>query len=69
MISRLSNDQRSIIAEKFMEWGNLVFVGLVIGQLVPFKASVEWGFIFAGVLGVILAYFMGVLLLLKKGGE
>jgi uncharacterized membrane protein YgdD (TMEM256/DUF423 family) len=32
MAKHLTNDQRGRIAEKIMEWGNLVFAGLVIGK-------------------------------------
>ena len=35
MLEELSVKQRGIFAEKTMDWGNLVFIGLVIGQLVP----------------------------------
>jgi len=69
MIGKLSNEQRSTVAEKFMEWGNLVFVGLVIGQLVPGTASFRWWLLIAGLLGMGLAYFVGVLLLKLKGGD
>ena len=69
MRRKLSKQQRSILAEKLMDWGNLVFVGLVIGQFVPSRTSIQWGFIFAGMLGIILAYFMSMMLLLiKRGG-
>ena len=32
MKNQLSADYRGRIAEKVMEWGNLVFIGLAIGQ-------------------------------------
>jgi hypothetical protein len=35
MSKQFTNDQQGRIAEKIMEWGNLVFVGLVIAQIVP----------------------------------
>ncbi|MBI3955779.1 hypothetical protein HY339_00830 [Candidatus Gottesmanbacteria bacterium] len=35
MAKRLTGDQRGRVAEKIMEWGNLVFIGLVITQFVP----------------------------------
>jgi ABC-type Fe3+-siderophore transport system permease subunit len=69
MMGKLSGEQRSIVAEKFMEWGNLVFVGLVIGQLVPGTASFRWWLFIAGLLGMGLAYLVGVLLLKLKGGD
>lgn len=32
MARKLSRDQRLAVAEKFMEWGNLGFAGLAVGQ-------------------------------------
>jgi len=32
-----------------MDWGNLVFVGFVIGQIVPGTAPIRWGMFLLGV--------------------
>ena len=69
MARRLSREQRGVVAEKIMEWGNLVFTGLVIAQFVPGVASFRWQFFFAGLLGIIMAYISGILLMKAKGGD
>ena len=72
MDRKLSKHQRGVIAEKMMEWGNLVFTGLVIAQLVPGIAqlvpgiaSFQWQFFFAGLTGIVMAYISGILLMKK----
>ncbi len=69
MTRKLSTKQRDLIAEKLMEWGNLVFTGLVIAQLVPGIASFQWRFAIAGLLGIAIAYSAGIALMKTKGGE
>ncbi len=69
MISRLSREQRNVIAEKLMDWGNLVFTGLVVAQFVPGVASFHWSFFFLGLLGIVMAYITGIFLMKMRGGE
>jgi hypothetical protein len=69
MNRKLSDEQRGILAEKIMEWGNLVFTGLVVAQFAPGATSFQWLFIFAGSLVMVIAYVSGVLLMKMKGGE
>lgn len=52
----MNQAQRGKFAEKLMEWGNLTFVGLVIGQLVPGTAPFRLSMVFAGVMSMGLAY-------------
>ncbi len=54
-------------AEKIMDWGNLVFVGLVIGQLVPGTMPFRWTLFILGILCFFVAYGVGRFLM--KGGE
>ena len=67
MVRFLTNDQRGRVAEKIMEWGNLVFVGLVIVQIVPGTDKFQPGMIFVGVFGFISAYIYAYMIM--KGGE
>ena len=67
MTRGLSKNQRSIVAEKVMEWGNLVFIGLVIAQLVPEISPFKVMFFLLGVTGIISAYIIAYFLLM--GGE
>ncbi|MBE0573385.1 hypothetical protein IH575_00575 [Candidatus Dojkabacteria bacterium] len=69
MIRKLSNDQRSVVAEKVMDWGNLAFTGLVIAQFAPGATSFQWLFIFAGSFVMVIAYISGILLMKTRGGE
>jgi hypothetical protein len=66
---RFSSEQHSILAEKIMDWGNLVFTGLVIAQFAPDATSFRWLFIFSGSLVMVIAYISGILLMKTKGGE
>jgi hypothetical protein len=63
MVRKLTREQRSVIAEKIMDWGNLVFTGLVLAQFVPGITSFQWQFFFTGLLGIIVAYISGILLM------
>jgi len=44
MTRRLSREQRGVVAEKIMDWGDLVFTGLVIAQFVPGTDPFQWLF-------------------------
>ena len=59
MIGELTNKQRSLIADKVMDWGNYMFVGMVIGQLVPGTSQLQIGLYLLGILGIGSAYIMG----------
>lgn len=50
-----------------MDWGNLVFVGLVIGQIVPGTGAFRTGAAISGVVSFAGAYQVAYLVL--KGGE
>lgn len=65
MTKRLSADQRGRIAEKIMEWGNLVFIGMVIVQVIPgpFNPVVA----ITGIALIATAY--GLAVKLMKGGD
>ena len=63
VVRKLSREQRSVVAEKIMDWGNLVFTGLVLAQFVPGIASFQWHFFFAGLMGIMIAYISGILLM------
>lgn len=64
---RLTNEQKGRIAEKLMEWGNLVFVGLVIGQLVPGTGQLRLSLMIAGISIMIVAFIAAYLFM--TGGE
>jgi predicted permease len=69
MTRRLSKEQRGVVAEKIMDWGNLVFTGLVIAQFVPGTDSFQWLLFLVGLLGIVVAYISGILLMKTKGGD
>jgi hypothetical protein len=69
MKRRLSKEQRGVVAEKIMDWGNLVFTGLVIAQFVPGTDPFQWLFFLVGLLGIVTAYISGILLMKAKGGD
>lgn len=66
MAGKLKKTQINLVSEKVMDWGNLVFIGLAIGQLVPGAAPFRSLLFFLGVLGMIGAYAMAYLLM-KRG--
>lgn len=68
MSSGLMKNNRDVFAEKTMDWGNLVFVGLVIGQLVPGSSPFRLALFILGVLGMAGAYAFAYILL-KGGGR
>jgi hypothetical protein len=43
--------------------------GLVIAQFVPGTDSFQWLFFLAGLLGIVMAYIAGILLMKSKGGD
>jgi hypothetical protein len=49
-----------------MEWGNLVFVGLVIGQIVPGTGPFRLSMVFAGLVSIVVSYMVAYYLM--KGG-
>jgi len=55
---QLTRQQRGKFAEKLMEWGNLVFAGLVIAQIVPATGPFRLGIAVAGVLVIAVAYMV-----------
>lgn len=63
----LTSKQREMFAEKAMEWGNLVFAGLVIAQLVPGTAPFRAGLMVSGLLNFVGAYTIAFYL--TKGGD
>jgi hypothetical protein len=66
MAKRLTVNHRGRIAEKVMEWGNLAFVGLVIGQLVPGTGGFRLSMVLAGLVSMAGAYLLAIFLM--KGG-
>jgi hypothetical protein len=67
MVRKLRKTQVGVVAEKVMDWGNLVFTGLVIGQLVPGSSPVRWLLFSLGILCMTGAYAIAYYLL--KGGK
>ena len=66
MAKSLTPDQRRCVAEKFMEWGNLVFAGFVVAQVF----SIDIFDYRAAVLGVVLfAFAYGIALRYMRGGD
>jgi hypothetical protein len=67
---RLSKAQKDLVASKIMEWGNLVFIGLVIAQLVPVfpETRMNYLLIILGLLTVGGAYFFAWQIM-KGGGK
>ena len=64
---KFTPDQRGRIAEKVMEWGNLVFVGLVIAQAVP-GGLFDFRVALFGVAGLVGAYFVASRMMKGGGG-
>lgn len=65
-MKKLTGDQRGRVAEKIMEWGNLVFAGLVIGQFVAGK-EINLLLFVLGACGIIIAYCIALLVMLRGG--
>ncbi len=53
---KIENRRAELLADKIMDWGNLVFVGFVIGQIVPGTAPIRWGMFLLGVCCFVGAY-------------
>lgn len=62
----LNASQRDRVAEKIMEWGNLVFVGLVIAQIVPGPEQFSSGVAISGLVVAVVAYSLAYVIM--KGG-
>jgi hypothetical protein len=67
MAKRLTANQRTLVAEKILEWGNLVFVGLVIAQFVPGPLS-DFYLVIAGIGSIAGAYWIGLRIMRGGGG-
>jgi hypothetical protein len=69
-MGKISNKQRRfVVAEKLMDLGNLIFIGLVVAQFVPRASSVQWVLLFFGLILLASTYLVGDLLMKSKGGE
>jgi len=68
MLAKLTSNQRDNVAEKVMEWGNLIFVGLVIAQLVPGTEPFQPEMVISGLGGINFAYWFATLIM-RGGGE
>ncbi len=66
MTKTLTKSQIGIFAEKIMDWGNLIFIGLVIGQLIPGTNQVKSTLLIFGFIGILLAYAFAYILLKRK---
>jgi hypothetical protein len=55
-MAKLSRDHRGRIAEKVMEWGNLVFAGLVVAQVFS-DHRIRLGAAIAGIVVLVGAYY------------
>ena len=64
---QLTPEQRDKFAEKFMDWGNLVFAGLVVAQIVPGTSPFRPGMYVVGLTSITGAYLVAYLLM--RGGE
>jgi predicted permease len=69
MMSNFSSEERKIVAEKWMEWGNLVFVGSTIAHFASGASAYHWNIVFGGMLALAAGYLGGVMLMRWKGGE
>ena len=67
MAKQLTADQSGRVAEKIMEWGNLVFIGLVITQVIPGPLS-NPVIVVVGIVSIASAYLFAIRLM-KGGGE
>ena len=65
---QITKNQREKFAEKILEWGNLVFVGLVIAQIVPETDPFRLHVAIIGVISFTSAY-LTALFIMKGGGE
>ena len=65
MARKLSANQRGRVAEKIMEWGNLIFLGLIVAQIIP-GPLVKPSLLFVGVISFAGAYWFAIRLM--RGG-
>lgn len=66
MAKQLTKEDRGRVAEKIMEWGNLVFIGLTLGQFIsppPLKVPLA----LAGILLMIVAYIAAIVIMKGDG--
>ncbi len=56
-MKRLSVKYRAQLSEKLMDWANLIFVGLIIGQLVP-KVQINLIIILTGTIIFLGTYYI-----------
>ena len=66
MVKTLTKSQIGIFAEKIMDWGNLIFIGLVIGQLIPGTKGVDSLLFILGFIGIIFAYATAYMFMKKR---
>ena len=66
MMRRLTKDNRGRIAEKFMEMGNLTFLGLVVTQLLQ-QEKLNLQAVLAGVVVLTGAYYLAYHLMTGGG--
>lgn len=66
-MKNLSREERGRVAEKLMELGNLIFIGLIITQLVP-EIKLKLVQVAFGSLAIIASYIVAVWLM-KGGGR
>ena len=66
---QLKTQQREKFCEKFMEWGNLVFTGLVIAQIVPAIGPFRFGVAVAGISAMAAAYVLAYYIELSRKWE
>ena len=67
MSKQLTRDQRGRIAEKVMEWGNLIFVGMVVTQLFS-DSKFNFPLAVVGIIIGIIAYIAAIIIM-KGGGK
>jgi hypothetical protein len=67
MAKKLTSGRRDLVAEKMMEWGNLVFTGLVIAQFVPGPLS-DLSLVVAGIVSLAAAYSIAIRVM-RGGGS
>jgi hypothetical protein len=68
MATMLPSKYRAKLAEKVMDWANLLFVGLVIAQIIPANQEFNWRIAIAGSLVFAGAYCFAYRLM-KGGGD
>lgn len=64
---RLTAEQRNAVGQKVMEWGNLLFGGLVVAQFIPGTSQFRPLLFLIGVTGMFGGYIIGIQIM--RGGE